>query len=433
MQLQVLYFSTSDCTNDIRPQRHYSQCLKKEEIYLKKTLIILFVLGLLFIAVIAQHTCAMEPIGLVAVYSASSPSIDGQLHASEWWDAAAYKFNATGSSGDVLTWMYIKHNGSHLYLGFVVWQIYINAFDEFSIYFDEGNSSIHGSGTRDFNLIVNQEDAKSVSGTNATGDGCWKADPTQFHMFDVEIDFEAKSLHENDHAAAEWEIENLEGLGWVDDHWECEFSIPLVGNDEGIQDISDLVCAVGDTIGFKFQYFVNPGAKNYYYPAGTQNQVLNYTNLWILDPPVIESCDVSGARKDGFAVGESVYVNGSGFAPLVWYDFYVVDDVENWINGTSIPTRVLNTAINVSTDAAGRISPAAAWNNTDTVGAYDMIIDLNKNGVYDVGIDVLDDNDVEVTAGFVVPEFASATAIAALFIIATLLVAVRRNRKEIEG
>lgn len=390
----------------------------------------MFLLGLPFLAAIAPRTYAMEPVGLVAVYSITSPSIDGQLRTSEWWDAAAYMFNATDSSGDIETWLYIKHNGSDLYFGLVVWQVFINAYDQFSICFDEGNNSVHGSGTRDFTFIVDQEDAKSVSGTNVTRDGCWKADPTQFHLFDVEIDFDAKSLHENDHSTAEWEIENLEGLGWVDDHWECEFSIPLVGNDEGTQDVSDLVCALGDTVGFKFQYFINPGAKNYYYPAGTQNQVLNYTNLHILHPPVIESCDVSGARKDGFASGEPVYVNGSGFAPFAIYDFYTVNDVENWVNGTPIPARVPNTAINVSADVAGRISPTVAWSDPDTIGSYDMIVDLDDNGVYDSGIDILDNNDVQVTAGFVIPEFASVTTLTMLFIIAALSVAVRRRSRK---
>jgi hypothetical protein len=34
-----------------------------------------------------------------------------------------------------------------------------------------------------------------------------------------------------------------------------------------------------------------------------------------------------------------------------------------------------------------------------------MIVDVNKNGLYDEGIDALDSSDVQVTAGFVIPEF----------------------------
>jgi hypothetical protein len=46
---------------------------------------------------------------------------------------------------------------------------------------------------------------------------------------------------------------------------------------------------------------------------------------------------------------------------------------------------------------------------------------VNGNGRYDVGIDALDDGDVEITAGFyVVPEF-SAILILPLFALATLL------------
>jgi hypothetical protein len=39
-----------------------------------------------------------------------------------------------------------------------------------------------------------------------------------------------------------------------------------------------------------------------------------------------------------------------------------------------------------------------------------------------------DDNGVQITAGFVVPEFASVTTLTMLFIIAALLVAVRKKK-----
>jgi hypothetical protein len=157
---------------------------------------------------------------------------------------------------------------------------------------------------------------------------------------------------------------------------------------------------------------------------------MNYSNLRILQPPVIESCNVSGTIKDSFAQGEPVYINGSGLAPFATYDLYVVNDVDNWVNGTSIPARVPDTAINVSTDVAGTISPAVAWSDPQTFGSYDMIVDLNGNGVYDAGIDILDNNDILVTAGFVIPEFASAATLAMLFIATTLSVAARRKSRK---
>jgi hypothetical protein len=66
----------------------------------------------------------------------------------------------------------------------------------------------------------------------------------------------------------------------VNGHWESEFSIPFVGNDvEGADDVSDLVCSITDTVGIKIQYFTQPGANNYFYPAGDQYDIGTYTTL----------------------------------------------------------------------------------------------------------------------------------------------------------
>jgi len=391
-------------------------------------LIAMLLLALPLFSLSVQKALAAEPSRLIAVYSPTSPTIDGQLGSSEWWDAAGYKINLTGTAGNVETWLYIKHNNTHVYVGLVVWQIYVNSYDQFTLFFDEGNNSICGSGTRDYNLTVNQEDLKSCSGTNSTSDGCYLTDPTQFHSFTVEINFTAKSLHETDHATAEWEIEYLEGLGWVDDHWEWEFAIPLVGYDGGAQDVSDLVCAVGDTVGFKIQYFINPGSKNYYYPEGDPNQALNYIDLSILPPHSIESCNSIGDIKDSFNLYEDVYVNGSDFSPLTTYDFYIVNDTDTWIDGALIPARIAGTATSIASDAYGKIAPAAVWSDPSTIGGYDMIVDVNGNGLYDEGIDALDNNDV-VTAGFMIPEFTSATLLTILVILSTLCMALTKKKQ----
>ena len=56
-----------------------------------------------------------------------------------------------------------------------------------------------------------------------------------------------------------------------------------------------------------------------------------------------------------------------------------------------------------------------------------MVVDVNGNGLHDVGIDALDDGDVKAIAGLsVIPELSS---ILPLFIIATLLSAIILKRK----
>jgi len=63
-----------------------------------------------------------------------------------------------------------------------------------------------------------------------------------------------------------------------------------------------------------------------------------------------------------------------------------------------------------------------------TTGKYDIVIDVNRNGHYDEGIDALDDHDIEVTAGFFIPEFPS-FLILLLFLMTTLLAVIVYRRK----
>ncbi|MDD5182146.1 MAG: hypothetical protein PHC66_03180 [Candidatus Nanoarchaeia archaeon] len=77
---------------------------------------------------------------------------------------------------------------------------------------------------------------------------------------------------------------------------------------------------------------------------------------------------------------------------------YILPD-KDWASGDSITDFVVNTT--VTTNSNGRLSTSLIWENPE-VGSYDIIIDLNKNGKYDVSdecTDLLDDNTV---AGFTV-------------------------------
>jgi hypothetical protein len=141
----------------------------------------------------------------------------------------------------------------------------------------------------------------------------------------------------------------------------------------------------------------------------------------------VESCDLAGVRKDSFNADETVYVNGSGFLPLTPHDLYIVVDAR-WFDGVTLPERISGTAETVSSDFSGRIFPTAVWNPLLTTGKYDIVIDVNRNGHYDEGVDVLDDNDIEVTAGFYIPEFLSFLVLP-LLMVATLLAVIIYRRK----
>lgn len=110
-----------------------------------------------------------------------------------------------------------------------------------------------------------QEDSKACYSPYQLSDGYYNG---SWYAKNDEIDFKANCTHEIDHSTLESEIEHWEGLGWVDDHWECEFSVPFVGNDTGVSDVSDLSCSVTDVVGFKIQYFYT-GVNNFYFPAAT--------------------------------------------------------------------------------------------------------------------------------------------------------------------
>ncbi len=151
----------------------------------------------------------------------------------------------------------------------------------------------------------------------------------------------------------------------------------------------------------------------------------------VVPPPVIESCDSTGTELNTFKPDEDVYVKGSGF-PEVWdglaYDLYVVNDV-TWSDGMSIPARVPDTATTVSSDEHGNIIPTLVWSSPLTPGKYDIIVDVNDNGLYDEGIDALDDNDIEVTAGFlIIPEYVFGTILGLIAFFAALGVFLRTKR-----
>jgi len=135
--------------------------------------------------------------------------------------------------------------------------------------------------------------------------------------------------------------------------------------------------------------------------VGVPDQV----SISIVAPTVsIESCNLAGTKKDEFLPDDNIYVFGSGYAPLTNYSIYIVEDVALWTDGMTIPLRISGTAEIVTSDGDGNILPTIAWQSVLTVGNYDIIIDVNGNGVYDAGIDALDDMDISSTGFSVIPE-----------------------------
>ena len=107
----------------------------------------------------------------------------------------------------------------------------------------------------------------------------------------------------------------------------------------------------------------------------------------------------------------------------------MVDDVATWSDGMTIPTRVAGTVTNISSNSTGDIPPTIAWSNPQTASKYDIVVDVNSNGVYDDRMDALDDSDIEVTAGTSIPEF-SPFHLLTLFIAFAILAVLSRKAQQ---
>jgi hypothetical protein len=117
--------------------------------------------------------------------------------------------------------------------------------------------------------------------------------------------------------------------------------------------------------------------------------------------PTGEATDSAGVGKDTYTTGEVVYATGSGFAPNTYVNVHIVGDLA-WSDGMAIPPDVSPDRIDtVLTDPAGNLGPTPVWMPPLTVGEYDMVFDANRNGVYDVLIDVVDH---PAHPGFVIQE-----------------------------
>ncbi len=148
--------------------------------------------------------------------------------------------------------------------------------------------------------------------------------------------------------------------------------------------------------------------------AADETVTVDFALVPILVPevPTIESCDSAGTKKDTFDLADDVYVTGSGYGEETTYDLYVVEDA-TWIDGMAIPARIPGTVTTITSDMMGDVPPTAVWLSPLTPGKYDIIVDVDGDGLYYAECDALDDNDIEVTAGFfVIPEYWIGTILA---------------------
>ena len=143
--------------------------------------------------------------------------------------------------------------------------------------------------------------------------------------------------------------------------------------------------------------------------------------------PSVESADTDGNKKDTFVQGQSIYVIGTNYNPSTTYGLYVVEDTV-WNDGLTIPERVSLTSTWVTSDSAGNLPVTKIW-DASVLGTYDVIIDVNSNGIYDVGIDAIDDMDVN-NAGFETNEIPEYPTVALPMVAILGLAFVFQRRKD---
>jgi len=106
--------------------------------------------------------------------------------------------------------------------------------------------------------------------------------------------------------------------------------------------------------------------------------------------PAGEASDSVGIGKDTYTTGETAYATGSGFPGNVTIDVYIVND-RTWTDSDTIPADVGDGLEVVVTDQYGNLAPTPVWLPPLQGGEYDLVFDVNRNGVYDADIDVVDD------------------------------------------
>jgi hypothetical protein len=104
--------------------------------------------------------------------------------------------------------------------------------------------------------------------------------------------------------------------------------------------------------------------------------------------PNAETAFDTGNPSSFFTPNEGVHVFGDLFPVSTTVDIYIVPD-KGWANGDAIGTDVGDGIDSVTTEADGSLDLALIWSPDLGIGKYDVVIDTNRNGVYDYETDAV--------------------------------------------
>jgi len=114
--------------------------------------------------------------------------------------------------------------------------------------------------------------------------------------------------------------------------------------------------------------------------------------------PVLEDVTITyntgmpsgGSDSDTYYPDNDVTVSATSLPVATDVHVYVVDDY-TWSDLDPIPADVGDGMDIITTDGAGSITGAVIWTHPLTIGDYDIVFDINRDGFYNAGSDFVDD------------------------------------------
>jgi len=142
----------------------------------------------------------------------------------------------------------------------------------------------------------------------------------------------------------------------------------------------------------------------------------------------VVSCDSSGNEKNTFLPSEDVYCKiwPYIFQPTDVRIYIVYNNEESW--GGALTDRSDGYENVTLTPSPGYLGPFKIWSNPLTPGGYDIVVDMNHNGIYDDGdMFMVDSGHGCFDVGFfVVPELPLGTLMAVMASMAAIGLAKNR-------
>ena len=119
--------------------------------------------------------------------------------------------------------------------------------------------------------------------------------------------------------------------------------------------------------------------------------------------PMVFAADQYGDGINSFLrTQHPVYAAGRNMTPNTDVDLYVVDDVTNWIDEMSL-VDVSGGKETATVDGNGEFL-TRVWSSPSLVAPYDIVADVNRNGIFDADTDFIDGY---YPVGFMVQTYAS--------------------------